>query len=107
MSRIRKIFGNPTWWGSNAHKYFTVVTFIVLASLDNAARGVFPPLYAVMTREFNVPEFTFGFISAASILLAAVTAVLWGYRSDRGGRKWLLLPTSPPKPAQRWVCNAR
>jgi len=91
MSRIQTLLGHPSWWGGNAHKLFTVATFVVLASLDNAARGVFPPLYAVMAREFNVPEAALGFISAASILLVAVTAVLWGYWGDRSRRKRLLL----------------
>ncbi len=90
MSHIRNLLGNPTWWGGDAHKFFTVATFIVLASLDNAARGVFPPLYAIMAREFNVPEAALGFVSAASIVLVAVTAVLWGYWGDRASRKRLL-----------------
>jgi MFS family permease len=91
MSRIQKILGEPTWWGGDAHKFFTVATFIVLASLDNAARGVLAPLYAVLARDFNVPEAALGFVSASSILVVAVTAVLWGYWGDRGSRKRLLL----------------
>ncbi len=80
-----------SWWGNKQHKLFTVIVFIVLASLDNAARGVFPPLYAVIARDFDVPESWLGFISAVTILVVAVTAVLWGYWGDRGSRKRLLL----------------
>lgn len=94
---MQKKFTTPRWWGSDRHKLFTVAVFIVLASLDNAARGVFPPLYAVMARDFAVKESSLGFISAVTILVVAVTAVGWGYWGDRGtpgsrsSRKRLLL----------------
>ena len=80
-----------SWWGSSGHKVFTVVVFIVLASLDNAARGVFPPLYAVMARDLGVQESSLGFVSALNILVVAVSALLWGYWGDKGNRKRLLL----------------
>lgn len=79
------------WWGSDRHKLFTVVVFIILASLDNAARGVFPPLYAILARRFTIEESALGFISAISVLVVAVTALLWGYWGDQGSRKKLLL----------------
>ncbi len=92
MNKVRNIRqSRPYWWGSERHKLYTVAIFIVLASLDNAARGVFPPLYAVMARDFGVHEAQLGFISAVSILVVALTSVLWGYWGDRGGRKRLLL----------------
>jgi len=81
----------PGWWGSDRHKFFTVVVFVILASLDNAARGVLPPLYAVMARDFAVPESWLGFVSAITLLVVAVTAVGWGYWGDRSSRKRLLL----------------
>lgn len=81
----------PRWWGSDRHKFFTVAVFVILASLDNAARGVLPPLYAVMARDFAVPESWLGFVSAITLLVVAVTAVGWGYWGDRSSRKRLLL----------------
>ena len=81
----------PHWWGNNKHKLYTVVIFIILASLDNAARGIFPPLYAVMARDFAIEEAALGLVSALSILVVAITAVFWGYWGDRGSRKRLLL----------------
>lgn len=87
----KDIFYRPGWWGGDGHKIFTVVVFVILASLDNAARTVLPPLYAVMARNFNVDESSLGFISAISILVIAVSAVTWGYWGDRGSRKRLLL----------------
>jgi len=81
----------PHWWGGQKHKLFTIVVFIILASLDNAARTVFPPLYAIMARDFSVEESRLGFITAITILVVAITSVLWGYWGDRRSRKRLLL----------------
>ena len=88
---VPKINRMSPWWGNDRHKIFTIIVFVILASLDNAARGVFPPLYAVMARDFDVSEASLGFISAVTILVIAVSAVLWGYWGDRGSRKRLLL----------------
>ncbi len=89
--KTQKLQLKPRWWGNDAHKFFTVAVFIVLASLDNAARGVLPPLYAVIARDLGVTEASLGFVSALNILVVAFTAVLWGYWGDRGSRKRLLL----------------
>jgi len=80
----------PNWWGGPRHRLFTLVVFVMLASLDNAARGVFPPLYAVIARSFSVTETALGVITALNILVVALTAVLWGYWGDRSRRKPLL-----------------
>jgi MFS family permease len=62
-----------------------------LASLDNAVRTVFPPLYAVMARSLAVSEAWLGAITAQNILVLSITAVVWGYWGDRSNRKRLLL----------------
>jgi MFS family permease len=79
------------WWGGGRHKLFTLAVFVILASLDNTARGVFPPLYAIMARHFAVEESALGLISALSVLLVALTSLFWGYWGDRSRRKPLLL----------------
>lgn len=84
-------FEKPSWWGKESHQIFTVIVFIVLASLDNSARNVFPPLYAVMAADLNVPEASLGFISALTIMVVALTSLIWGYWGDRSSRKRLLL----------------
>lgn len=73
------------------HKIFTITTFVILASLDNTARGVLPPLYAVIGRELAVSDGALGLVTALNTLLVAVSAVGWGYWSDRHRRKPLLL----------------
>lgn len=77
-------------WGLTPHQLFTVVVFVVLASLDNAARAMFPPLYGVLGRHFAVSEAALGFVAGMNVLTVALTAVVWGYWGDRGRRKPLL-----------------
>lgn len=84
-------FINRRWWGGEGHRIFTVLVFMVLASLDNSARAVGPPLYAVMARELGVAEAAMGIATAITILVVAFTSLLWGYWGDRASRKRLLL----------------
>jgi MFS transporter, Spinster family, sphingosine-1-phosphate transporter len=81
----------PRWWGGSGHITFTVVVFVILASLDNAAIGLIPPLYPVMARDLGVTESALGLVTAVNILLTAATSVVWGYWGDRSSRKRLLL----------------
>jgi MFS transporter, Spinster family, sphingosine-1-phosphate transporter len=67
------------------------VIFIVLASLDNAAASVLPPLYALIARALNASEASLGLVTSAYILIVAGSAAFWGYYGDRGQRKRLLL----------------
>lgn len=65
--------------------------FVGLASLDNAAAGVLPPLYAIIAREFQANEAALGLVTAVYLLIAAASAAYWGYRGDRSSRHKLLL----------------
>lgn len=69
---------------------YTFAVFIVLASLDNAAAGVMPPLYALISREFDANEAALGMVTAVYVLIAAISAAYWGYKGDRSNRKRLL-----------------
>lgn len=75
----------------NRKRLAAFFVFVVLASLDNAAAGVLPPLYAVIARDLETTEAGLGIVSSVYLLIVAVSAVFWGYRSDRGRRKPLLL----------------
>ena len=81
----------PRWWGGRAHILFTIVVFVILASLDNAAIGIVPNLYNVISRDLSVSVAAMSFVTASTILVAAFAAVLWGYWGDQGSRKRLLL----------------
>jgi MFS family permease len=68
-----------------------VVVFVVLASLDNVAIGLVPPLYTRLSVAFEVNERVMGLVTAVSFLVSAVAAVGWAYVGDRTNRKPLLM----------------
>jgi MFS family permease len=78
-------------WGGGAHRVYTVVVFVILASLDNVAIGLVPPLYSPISKAFGVHESAIAVVTAISYLLTAVAAVGWAYYGDRSNRKSLLM----------------
>ena len=72
---------------STAHRVYSVVVFVVLASLDNVAIGLVPPLYRPIADDLGVAEAAVGVVTAASFLTSAVAAVAWAYVGDRANRK--------------------
>ena len=77
--------------GGRVHVTYTVVVFVVLASLDNAAIGAIPAMVKPLTSAFDVSETAITLLTGAQILLTAVVGVLWGYAGDSHSRKRLLL----------------
>lgn len=77
--------------GNAAHRMYSVVVFIVLASLDNVAIGLVPPLYDPIARDMGVRPAAIGLVTGVSFLLTAVAAVGWAYSGDRTNRKRLLM----------------
>ncbi|WP_328419715.1 MFS transporter [Micromonospora sp. NBC_00389] len=77
--------------GGPAHRLYSVVVFVLLASLDNVAIGLVPPLYGSIADAFAVPERLLGLVTAVSFLVSAAAAVGWAYIGDRGHRKPLLM----------------
>ncbi|SNT65193.1 Major Facilitator Superfamily protein [Asanoa hainanensis] len=73
------------------HRIYSVVVFIVLASLDNVAVGLVPPLYGSIADSFDVPLGLVGTVTATSFLVSAIASVAWAYYGDRGNRKPLLM----------------
>jgi len=70
---------------------YTIVVFIVLASLDNAAIALIPSMVPQIESTFGVGTAAVGLLTATQIIVTAVTAVGWGYLADQGSRKQLLL----------------
>lgn len=77
--------------GNRGHILFTIVVFVTLASLDNAAIALLPNMVLPVSEELGVSEGAIGAITAIVILVTALTAVGWGYWGDRSSRKRLLL----------------
>src|SRR5687767_11188032 len=70
---------------------YSVVVFIVLASLDNVTISLVPTLYSPIAQSFRVGEGAIGLVTGASFLVTALAAVGWAYVGDRTNRKPLLM----------------
>jgi MFS family permease len=76
---------------THAHRLYTVVVFVVLASLDNVAIGLVPPLYQPISQTLGVSEAAISAATAATYLVSAFASVGWAYAGDRANRKPLLM----------------
>ncbi|MFC0503081.1 MFS transporter [Micromonospora costi] len=79
------------WGGTPVHRGYSVVVFVLLASLDNVAIGLVPPLYGPIADAFAVPRGMLGLVTATSFVVSAAAAVAWAYVGDRANRKRLLM----------------
>lgn len=79
------------WWGGSTHVVYTIVVFVILASLDNAAIALIPSMVPQLRDTFGVGTAAIGILTGAQVLMTAVTAVGWGYLADQQDRKKLLL----------------
>jgi MFS family permease len=69
---------------------FTIVVFVTLASLDNAALATIPSMVNPITEALDASKTAIGFLTATVIFITAVSAVGWGYWGDKSNRKKLL-----------------
>ncbi|KUL30519.1 MULTISPECIES: MFS transporter [Actinoplanes] len=77
--------------GGTAHRVYSVVVFVILASLDNVAIGIVPPLYGSIGDDFGLGEGHIALATTIMFLTSAVAAIGWAYAGDRTDRKPVLL----------------
>ena len=77
--------------GSTAHRVYSVVVFVILASLDNVAIGIVPPLYGSIGPSFGVGEGLIAVATTVMFLISAVAAIGFAYLGDRTNRKPVLV----------------
>ncbi|XVV14026.1 MFS transporter [Actinoplanes sp. CA-131856] len=77
--------------GGTAHRAYSVVVFVVLASLDNVAIGLVPPLYGSIGDAFGVGEARIALATTIMFLISAVAAIGFAYAGDRTDRKPVLI----------------
>jgi MFS family permease len=77
--------------GGRGHRLYTVAVFVILASLDNVAIGLVPPLFSPISQSLGVPEAAVSLAVGATYIVSAVAAVAWAYFGDRTNRKPLLM----------------
>lgn len=73
---------------------YTVIVFIIIASLDNAALALIPAILPSVATGVNITPEMAGIISFAVAVVTFVTALtsfFWGYYGDKYSRKKLLL----------------
>ncbi len=73
---------------------YTIIVFIIIASLDNAALALIPAIIPSIAEGVGVSEEMAGIISfavAAVTFITAITSFLWGYWGDKYNRKKLLI----------------
>lgn len=81
----------PAWWGGGGHISYTIVVFIVLASLDNAALAMLPSMVKSFNAGVGTSDAGIGVIVGLQVFVTALTALGWGYAGDARSRKPLLL----------------
>ena len=77
--------------GGSAHRAYSVVVFVVLASLDNVAITLVPPLYGSIGDTFGVAESHIALATTVMFAISAVAAIGFAYLGDRTDRKPVLL----------------
>jgi len=77
--------------GGTAHRVYSVVVFVILASLDNVAIGLVPPLYGSIGDTFGVGEGHIALATTIMFLISAVAAIGFAYAGDRTDRKPVLI----------------
>ncbi|MGX6602272.1 MFS transporter [Micromonosporaceae bacterium Da 78-11] len=77
--------------GGPAHRVYSVVVFVILASLDNVAIGLVPPLYGSIADDLGVGEGHIALATTVMFLISAVAAIGWAYAGDRTDRKPVLI----------------
>ena len=70
---------------------YTIFVFVALAAFDNIIIGLFPPLFSSIAKDINVPISSLGIVSAANILVTALSAIYWGYLAGKFNRKRLII----------------
>lgn len=75
-----------TAMGGRGHRFYTVAVFIVLASLDNVAIGLVPPLFSPISQHLGVSEAAISLAVGATYIISAIAAVGWAYAGDLAGR---------------------
>ena len=75
----------------HAYLIYTIVVFVILASLDNAAIAIIPSMVPQLRETFGVSTAAIGLLTGVQVLVTAITAVAWGYLADSRDRKKLLM----------------
>lgn len=72
-------------------RVYTVVLFVVMASIDNTVLALLPTLAPRIRNDLGVSNQALGLVIGANLVVVALTGLVWGYRSDQVDRRRLLI----------------
>lgn len=72
-------------------RIYTVVLFVVMASIDNTVLALLPTTTPRIREDLGVSNQALGVVIALNLAIVALTGLFWGYRSDQGDRRRLLI----------------
>jgi MFS family permease len=72
-------------------RIYTVLLFVVMASIDNTVLVLLPSMSLRIGSEFGVSSQELGWAIGLNRVLLAITAVFWGYRGDQSDRRRLMI----------------
>ena len=78
----------------NKRELYTVIVFVIIASLDNTALGLMPAIMKSIAEGVGIDVSNTAFIAfiiAGVHVVTAVTSFFWGYWGDKYSRKKLLI----------------
>ncbi|HSH83311.1 MAG TPA: MFS transporter, partial [Herpetosiphonaceae bacterium] len=72
-------------------RIYTVALFVVMASIDNTVLALLPTTTPRIREDLGVSNQALGVVIALNLAIVALTGLFWGYRSDQGDRRRLLI----------------
>ncbi|MBO8174503.1 MAG: MFS transporter [Thermococcus sp.] len=75
----------------NTRRKFSIVLLILMAAFLMADQNLLPPNYQQIMQEFGISETQMGLVSTIFVATSALITLIWGFLSDIGRRKKLLV----------------
>ena len=72
-------------------RVYTVVLFVVMASIDNTVLALLPTMAPRIGAELQLPNQALGLVIGLNLLVVALAGLVWGYRGDQQDRRRLLI----------------
>ncbi len=72
-------------------RIYTIIVFILVASIDNTVLALLPALTPTIRTDLQLSNQAVGLVGGLNLVIVAITALFWGYRSDVSDRRRLLI----------------
>ncbi len=75
----------------NLRRKISIVLLVLMAAFLMADQNLLPPNYQQIMEEFGITETQMGLVSTIFVATSALITIVWGFLSDIGKRKKLLV----------------